>query len=488
MAASKRKKLEQWREEGPRAPFSVLTDEIILRMTDFLAPVDVHSLCLASRRFCEPSPVCGVGTRAFASTMLHSSLLCGLERTLKSGMTNFNSSGIVESFRKLSLSLPENSVAISGSTLVQSVLGELWPESDINMCCSRDAAERVRTWLMLEANQMLAGWRKWHGFLVPGHVLDENDKFVSHVERYTNAPVEGVLCRCKCGHSVQFGRESTVLCSEVTLAGNEVSAATDDDDGESIPRIKAMDGVPLRCHPALFDRRRREPPKKCVNIDLMVAKPGVSASQVIDNFDISICKISFDGRRFSIPDPPLTFDRRAELNGVGRSGLIGSYVRCMTRQTEGDLKAILSEFGIRQDSHPPHVLHNTRHPSDVFAEQHDNSHFVAKLRKGLIRRALLQALAQTDRTRRALHWSDADLVRHHNRLLVPCLRRLHKYQHGRRIKFDNIPDLPSHVTRTLPNESESDDSDSDYEEEDSISTSTSTTSSSGAFMEAVIPL
>jgi len=61
-------------------------------------------------------------------------------------------------------------------------------------------------------------------------------------------------------------------------------------------------------------------------IDLIVAKAGVSTSDLLGGFDLEICKASFDGRKFHIPDPHLTFAGKSKME-PNRSAVVGSYVK-----------------------------------------------------------------------------------------------------------------------------------------------------------------
>ena len=62
------------------------------------------------------------------------------------------------------------------------------------------------------------------------------------------------------------------------------------------------------------------------SIDLIVAKTGIPASSLLDGFDLEICKASFDGKKFHIPDPHLTFAGKTRMESNRRS-IIGSYVK-----------------------------------------------------------------------------------------------------------------------------------------------------------------
>lgn len=62
------------------------------------------------------------------------------------------------------------------------------------------------------------------------------------------------------------------------------------------------------------------------NIDLIVAKTCIHTSSLLDGFDLEICKASFDGKKFHIPDPHLTFAGKTRME-PNRRAVVGSYVK-----------------------------------------------------------------------------------------------------------------------------------------------------------------
>ncbi len=61
-------------------------------------------------------------------------------------------------------------------------------------------------------------------------------------------------------------------------------------------------------------------------IDLIVAKTGIPASSLLDGFDLEICKASFDGKKFHIPDPHLTFAGKTRME-ANRRAVVSSYAK-----------------------------------------------------------------------------------------------------------------------------------------------------------------
>ncbi len=61
-------------------------------------------------------------------------------------------------------------------------------------------------------------------------------------------------------------------------------------------------------------------------VDLIVAKAGIPASTLLEGFDLEICKASFDGKKFHIPDPHHTFAGKTRME-ANRRAVVGSYVK-----------------------------------------------------------------------------------------------------------------------------------------------------------------
>ena len=63
------------------------------------------------------------------------------------------------------------------------------------------------------------------------------------------------------------------------------------------------------------------------NIDLIVGRKNVNSSlALLDDFDLTICKASFDGKTFRIPDPHRMFSRKSTME-PNRRAVVESYVR-----------------------------------------------------------------------------------------------------------------------------------------------------------------
>ena len=61
------------------------------------------------------------------------------------------------------------------------------------------------------------------------------------------------------------------------------------------------------------------------NTDLVVSKVGKNAYDLLDDFDLTICKASFDGTHFKIPSPHQTFAGKSTYDPTRRA-IINSYM------------------------------------------------------------------------------------------------------------------------------------------------------------------
>ena len=60
-------------------------------------------------------------------------------------------------------------------------------------------------------------------------------------------------------------------------------------------------------------------------IDLIVARRSKSPNDLLQDFDLNICKASFDGSKFHIPNPHQTFSRKTTME-PSRKAVVESYV------------------------------------------------------------------------------------------------------------------------------------------------------------------
>jgi hypothetical protein len=226
----------------------------------------------------------------------------------------------------------EPGFVISGSTMVQAVLGVEWTKpqfteyggrpnpgpdndggSDIDLFCTPDAAPAVRTVLM-ESGYVLGGFPDDYEDNGNGSTAPLLESRVHHVECY--APVNSI--------SIKYQGVFDLDIEQAREDGAIVSA-----NRTMIPisnvthplAFKPTDQHIIRCLPGTsllynFDWKRSK------QVDLIVGEVGCEdAKELLDSFDILICKCSFDGNIFRIPDPHLTFNMKTKMDPV-RKGLM----------------------------------------------------------------------------------------------------------------------------------------------------------------------
>jgi len=297
----------------------------------FLAPPDVYNLCRAD-------PKCFLlshldDTRHRGEEMLHQTLMNGLRRNLQSYDGEF-----LNSFISISRGLPVGSVALGGSIVVQTVLGELWPsnttpygnnyittktlntlrrirQSNIAIYCNAEVATYVRSWLVASFDLVLVG--------LVGSPQDQQRRANSrNVEFYTKAPANGDVFQMN-DSLWEFQRDHSIINSiDINGATLRISTNTGVSEFERDPptinsiidgdtlHISTYTGVPLIWEGRLVDQRTHGR----FSVDLIVSHPGRPCMDVTNDFEMNICRCLFNGHTFLIPSPNNTFRRRTDIN------------------------------------------------------------------------------------------------------------------------------------------------------------------------------
>mmetsp|Transcript_11748 Transcript_11748/g.18017 ORF Transcript_11748/g.18017 Transcript_11748/m.18017 type:complete len:350 (-) Transcript_11748:1044-2093(-) len=222
--------------------------------------------------------------------------------------------------------LPEGSALIAGSTIVAACLGKDWSNrADVDVYCSAKAAPQVRSWLVEQANCMFVGLNDTYMDFVCDRLLYVVDTQIHHVESWGSFAKN---FQKKCGRSRSEGRESEYRqqrnhwgIGAVKYANNSwmyssnlgLLGVVPINDGSHDIKPKPGGKLP-------FDFEGKG------GIDLIVAKTGIPTSSLLDGFDLEICKASFDGKKFHIPDPHLTFAGKTRME-ANRRAVVSSYVK-----------------------------------------------------------------------------------------------------------------------------------------------------------------
>eukprot|EP00929_Paragymnodinium_shiwhaense_P007954 TRINITY_DN111878_c0_g1_i1.p1 TRINITY_DN111878_c0_g1~~TRINITY_DN111878_c0_g1_i1.p1 ORF type:complete len:436 (-),score=53.32 TRINITY_DN111878_c0_g1_i1:194-1501(-) len=216
-------------------------------------PPAIYALCMTSKAFHnrgEPEE------EVDATKLLREALTASLRRVLKAQAVPLSA----VSFASLRETTGLPAAVISGSTLLQVALGEVWPNSDVDIFCTESAADAVHEQL-----------RK-HGFR-PDDESDSDDE-------YDTAPVgappfmsDSMLDRVDHWHSCEERSEdSSEESSDASQVGTEAKGG----------------------------------------LDVVVAKTGCTdARALLASFDILACAVSYDGKAFHIPHPHLTFRKQS---------------------------------------------------------------------------------------------------------------------------------------------------------------------------------
>ena len=116
------------------------------------------------------------------------------------------------------------------------------------------------------------------------------------------------------------GEMGELINERLTSRMNNDTLETFGEDFQSAPyRIETVDNVPL---PFCLTQWREL--DKVVDLVVCMAEHS-SAKAALDDFDINICKCSWDGHSFSIADPHNTFRRRSVVGPEKRKSFLTSY-------------------------------------------------------------------------------------------------------------------------------------------------------------------
>ena len=266
-------------------------------------------------------------------------MLDSLKFVLGTSVAEF-SKGQIKSFCGMLASLKKSAV-VSGSTMVQVVLGEMWDAensaSDVDIVCTPEVAPNVRSWLIEEGDQILVG--------APHHYLgdsrssaDFDRNFMNsfhHSECFGDCPEEGEVIPAPPGIFNHHGDEpfSYARACRIDVNNMLIHGEIDYGDGsvyQNHPyRVETLPGVDLPFWDSGFEQDSEEENSwnKKPSIDLLVTKAGLASAMIAleDDFDINICKCSFDGNSFFIPDPHNTFKRMSKMGSSEKKDLLVAY-------------------------------------------------------------------------------------------------------------------------------------------------------------------
>ena len=345
---------------------TMLIDEVFDLIAQFSSPTDSYNLALTCKRFHQPTTIQSSSefsqrggnsvNAVLATRLLRTSLLTSLERILRQGKLGLTSNGF-KTFLDLTRRLPRrNAVVISGSTMVQCVLGEYWDDSDVDIFCSAQAAPEVRTWFIKELNQLFVGGPigSYDGILT-----DTFLNTIHHVEHYIHCPQEGA----KNPHPgageqpppgipiipLLFSRDEA--CRKGERVNEDiakrierrphVTGEEDYNNPESAYCIKTLDGTAFPYDDDYeWVKGKWQEERAGKIIDFVVGKDEfLSAQDLLESFDLDICKCNFNGDTFTIPDPHRTFARKTVMGSDKLRKFLSGYHKHFDSETANTIKS-----------------------------------------------------------------------------------------------------------------------------------------------------
>mmetsp|Transcript_2015 Transcript_2015/g.4432 ORF Transcript_2015/g.4432 Transcript_2015/m.4432 type:complete len:363 (+) Transcript_2015:488-1576(+) len=246
--------------------------------------------------------------------------------------------------------------------MAQACLGDLWQSSDVDVFCSARAAPCVRSWLVEKAKCMFVGFADYRITLTDDPLLYTVDTKIHHVERWGSI-IANIMTN-KCGYEREEGKsicgseeldlealKETAYYKQVTEWGKDCQKNYVDqkwnnmcfdilgiDNESEVYNIKPKLGGDL---PFDFDgwvgkidliiaRIEDEPKEEWQSAKKKTTKKvggkEITPFDLLDDFDISICKASFNGKTFRIPEPHFTFSRKSTMEPYRRD-IVESYMK-----------------------------------------------------------------------------------------------------------------------------------------------------------------
>ena len=123
-------------------------------ISSFLIPPEAYSLCLVTKTFHQYiSTSQHTACNCSANQILHASMVSSLTSVLS---THHNVSFVNMECARTTNKYKKADFVLSGGTMVQAVLGKMWPNSDVDIFTTSDSAPLTRTFLMSEMGFHLA--------------------------------------------------------------------------------------------------------------------------------------------------------------------------------------------------------------------------------------------------------------------------------------------------------------------------------------------
>jgi len=265
-----------------------LPEEVLSVVATFSGnPPAVYALCIVSSAFHNRS---AQGQAVLATRLLRDALMSSLQRVL----THHKIPLPAVSFASMRSADGTPGAVLSGSTMVQVVLGEVWTGSDIDVFTLAPAAPAVRTQLVQNGFTVARFHNSYedNGNGMTAYLLETK---VHHVEGWAFTPEDSE--EFNFAQSCEYGeRASSFFSSVLDLIPVVVPR-------DAALGIRTLPGTPLSFNFDLYDK-----------LDVVVGNSSCkNARELLQSFDIIICSTSYDGLRFHIPHPHQAFRRQSPL-------------------------------------------------------------------------------------------------------------------------------------------------------------------------------
>ena len=292
----------------------------------------------------------GERSETLACRLLSVTLLDNLERVLQKVMPPNSplyetpscvsrglSRGITRSFSQMCSSLPPGSVVISGSSIVQAILGAGWG-GDLDIYCTSGSAPYVRKWLVDEAGKTLVNVKRGYS----SRILSlSNESNIVHVEQYGNTPKDGAEIfdklwpdRPDLGFPFSYSKAIKGM-----LKFNQAYSGPG-----GFPGIVAAGDTHIPFEGRLLDGRDGDG-NQFINVDLIVLEPGAHVVKSIQkSFDLEICKSVWDGTSFLITNLDDTIQKRTRLSSNFNNMLSMLYMKYLDLESKRDFTSIMLDL------------------------------------------------------------------------------------------------------------------------------------------------
>jgi len=261
---------------------------------------------------------------------------------------------------------------IAGSTMVQACLGVLWGEggektygdgkSDVDIFCSAKAAPAVRSWLVEKSDCMFVGLGDT--IYVCGVTSEDMvyaiDTNIHHVEHWGSISANESHLGYEESPPPDGNVKNTEYYKKVVGYGKQCQSSinwkfenTMHHPDLGIDRNKAYDVKPKSGGDLPYDFHGEG------NIDLVVGRlkdksgnKNITPGDLLSDFDLEICKCSFDGKKFHIADPHNTFSGKTQMEPKRRA-VVSSYANHFSppannKYMDGDVAAFHTSAVIRK--------------------------------------------------------------------------------------------------------------------------------------------